>query len=291
MRIAHVILAHKNPAQVARLTAALAHPGVDCYVHVDAKTDITPFLELERQPGVYLCRTRIDVQWGSYSLVQASLESLREAISRGEYDYVNHLSGQDFPLRPASEFYDFLCANQGQEFITCYTEASGVDWWKDADLHLWRHNFHNWRIPGKYRLERLANRFLPRRRFPIEGYTVAGWSQWFTITGRATRYMLDFLDNHPEVVRFFKYVWGADEFVASTVLYNSDYGAHVRENLLYLDWSEGKANPKLLGIADFEALVASEKWFARKFDAGVDARILDRLEAHIAPRALQSPRL
>ena len=87
---------------------------------------------------------------------------------------------------------------------------------------------------------------------------------------------------HPEVVRFFKYVWGADEFIFSTVIYNSPYTAHVRENLLYLDWTEGKANPKVLTVADLDVLIHSEKWFARKFDADIDSAVLDRLEAHMS---------
>ena len=281
MRIAHVILAHKNPAQVARLCAALAHPDAHCYIHVDAKADIEPFRPLEDQPGVYLCKTRVDVRWGSYSLVTASLESLREALGRGTYDYINHISGQDFPLRPAKDFHDHLAANAGAEYITCYTEHSGVDWWKDADLHVWHYNFHNWRVPGKYRLEKIANALLPQRKFPIKNWEIAGWSQWYTLTAGATQYMLDFLDAHPTVTKFFRYVWGADEFVASTVLYNSPYKNAIQDHLLYIDWSEGKASPKTLVSADYGKLVASKKWFARKFDTGVDAAILDRLEARL----------
>lgn len=279
MRIAHVILTHKNPAQVARLTAALAHPDADCYIHVDRKADIAAFRALETQPNVYLLHTRIDVQWGSYSLVTASLESLREALKRGTYDYINHISGQDFPLRSAAGFHEFLEAGDNAEYITCYTARSGVDWWKDAALHVWRYNFHNWTIPGKYRLEKVANALLPKRKFPIEGWEIAGWSQWYTLTAGATKYMLDFLDTHPEVVKFFKYVWGADEFVASTVLYNSPFKGKIQDHLLYIDWSEGKASPKTLKAEDFDNLKRSGKWLARKFDTEVDAAILDRIEA------------
>lgn len=276
MRVAHVILTHKNPAQVARLTAALAHPDADCYIHVDSKADIAAFKILEEQPNVYLCATRVDVQWGSYSLVTASLESLREALNRGTYDYINHISGQDFPIQKG--FHEFLDANNGAEFITCYTAHSGVDWWKDADLHVWRYNFHNWKIPGKYRLEKLANAVLPKRKFPIKDWEIAGWSQWYTLTAGATKYMLDFLDNHPEVVRFFQYVWGADEFVAATVLYNSKYRDKIQDHLLYIDWSEGKASPKTLRENDLQAIIQSNKWFARKFDTEIDANIIKKLE-------------
>jgi len=267
---------------VERLVQALDHPDIDCYVHVDAKSAIGPFVHLENRERTFLINHRTKVYWGQYSLVQATLNAIREVLHRGKYDYVNVLSAQDFPLRPAADFHAFLEANQGQEFITCLTADDKVDWWADAARHVGRYNFHNWNIPGKYRLEQLANKLLPPRKFPIKGYVIAGWSNWFTITAASAGYLLDFLDMHPEVVRFFKYVWGADEFIFSTVIYNSPYTAHVRENLLYLDWTEGKANPKVLTVADLDVLIHSEKWFARKFDADIDSAVLDRLEAHMS---------
>jgi hypothetical protein len=94
--------------------------------------------------------------------------------------------------------------------------------------------------------------------------------------------MLAFLKGHPGVVRFFKYVWGADELIFSTVLYNSPYKDKIEDNLVYIDWSEGVANPKLLTVGDFAALVASDKLFARKFDTEKDEAVMSRLEARLA---------
>jgi hypothetical protein len=284
MRIACLILAHKNPLQLERLIQAMDHPAFDYYIHVDKKAGIEPFLYLTKRDRVFFIRNRIKVYWGRYSLVQATLNGIEEIVSAekfGEYDYVNVMSAQDFPIKPASYIYRYICDRRGREFITCIRESDNHEWWKDAVLHLWRYNFHNWRIPGKYRLEALANRVLPARKYPIPGHEVVGHSNWFTLSGGSARYMLAFLKGHPGVVRFFKYVWGADELIFSTVLYNSPYKDKIEDNLVYIDWSEGVANPKLLTVGDFAALVASDKLFARKFDMEKDEAVMGLLERRL----------
>ena len=45
-----------------------------------------------------------------------------------------------------------------------------------------------------------------------------------------------------------------------------------------MDWSSGLAHPKILTINDYEALKASAKLFARKFDMETDSLILKKLE-------------
>ena len=284
MRIAYLILAHKNPLQLERLIQAMDHPAFDYYIHVDKKTGIEPFQYLSKKDRVFLIRNRIKVFWGRYSLVQATLNGIEEIVSGGkygEYDYVHVMSAQDFPIRPATYIYEYISDRKGIEFITCLRESDQHEWWKDAALHTWRYNFHNWLIPGKYRLEALANRVLPARKYPIPDHEVVGHSNWFTITIGCARYMLAFLKEHPEVVRFFRYVWGADELIFSKVIYNSSYGGKIEDNLVYIDWSEAVANPKLLTSGDFPALIASDKLFARKFDTEKDEAIVKQLELRL----------
>lgn len=279
MRIGCLILAHKNPLQIEKLIRAMDHPAFDIYVHVDGKIPTESFVYLEEYERVFLIRNRVKVYWGKYSLVQATLDGIAEVLDRGQYEYVHVMSAQDFPIKSPSYFYQFLCERKGQEFITCLRESDGHEWWKDAALHTWRYNFHNWSMPGKYRLEALANRLLPRRKYPVPGHEVVGHSNWFTITSGSARYMLAYLKEHGEVVRFFRYVWGADELIFSTVIYNNPaYRDKVEENLVYIDWSERVANPKLLTMGDLSALLASDKIFARKFDMEKDAAVLDELE-------------
>ena len=107
MRIAHLILTHKNPAQLERLLKALDHPAFDLYVHLDKKADITPFQYLANRPRVFFLRNRTKVYWAGFGTIQATFNGFRE-IPIDRYDYVNVISGQDFPLKPASYIYTYF---------------------------------------------------------------------------------------------------------------------------------------------------------------------------------------
>jgi hypothetical protein len=281
MRVAFLILAHKTPKQLERLILAMDHPAFDYYIHIDKKATAEPFAYLSKMDRVFLLQDTIKVFWGRYSLVQATLNGIAEILTRGAYDYIHVMSAQDFPIKPAGYIYQYFCDRKGAEFITCLRESDQHEWWKDAAIHTWRYNFHNWRVPGKYRLQVLVNKLLPAPRYPIPGHEVVGHSNWFTLTGGSARYLLDFLEKNPRVVRFFKFVWGADELIFSTVIFNSPYRDRIEENLVYIDWSEKVANPKMLGARDFPALMASDKLFARKFDIGLDESVVGMLETRL----------
>ena len=53
----------------------------------------------------------------------------------------------------------------------------------------------------------------------------------------------------------------------------------VNDNLRYIDWSEGKDSPKTLTIADKDAILASPKLYARKFDMAKEPGVLDFLDS------------
>jgi hypothetical protein len=277
MRIAHLILAHKNPLQLEKMIDALDHPDFDFYVHVDKKTDIAPFLYLEKHPRIFFIRQRVKVYWACYSMVQATVNGMSEILNSGQYGYINLMSGQDFPIKSPEFIHQYFSRNSGMEFITCNEYDEKDEWWREAIVRIRHYHFQNLRIPGRYRLQDFANKILPDRKYPLE-HTIVGRSQWFSITRQSAAYILDFLEKNPKVVRFFKYVWAPDELIFSTILFNSPFKSRIRPNLVYVDWSEKKPNPKLLSIEDLEKLKASDKLFARKFDLDAAPVILERLE-------------
>ena len=119
MKIAHLILTHKNPAQLERLIRALDHPGFDFYIHLDKKTDASPFLYLAQRKNVSFIQNRTPIYWAAFGTIQATLNGFREILPKEGYDYINVISGQDFPLKSAAEIYRYIQQRQGKEFITC----------------------------------------------------------------------------------------------------------------------------------------------------------------------------
>jgi hypothetical protein len=277
MRIAHLILAHKDPAQVERLLLAMQHPSFDFYLHIDGKADISPFSRLTAAENVFLVKQRARIYWAGYGTIQATLNGFAEILP-GNYDYINVISGQDFPLRSPEAIHDQITAVKGREFITCESIDSE---WTEAAPRVRDYHLINWRIPGKHRLEKFLTLLLPRRKFPLD-YRIVGRANWFTLTHAAARYLFDFINANPKIVRYFKYCWGADEFIFSTVLFNSSFREHIVPNLVYVDWSGQKnGHPKILGAEDFLPMTRSGKLFARKFDVASSPAILEMLEERI----------
>ncbi len=278
MRIAHLILAHKNPAQLYRLIAALDHPAFDFYIHIDKKKDATPFKALLQQQNVFFINERTKIYWGDWGTIQATLNGFDIIIPKG-YDYINVISAQDFPIKSPDYIYKYFYDKRGTEYITCDSIEGN---WADAASRITDYHLINWRIPGKHRLEKILTKILPSRVFPLK-YKIVGRANWFSLTTEAAVYAVNFLKANPKVVRYFKYCWGADEFIFSTVLYNSHFKEKISENLVYVDWSNNEiGHPKLLVEDDFNKLKSSDKLFARKFDINVDDSIVKKLEKLIA---------
>src|SRR5215467_4435900 len=118
MRIAHIILAHKNPDQVLRMVRNLSHPSFDCWIHVDSKSNADSFNELFLLDNLYRVKKTVRMLWAGFSIVQGMINSMKEVMNSGKYyDYINFLSGQDYPIQPADTLYDYFDANHGCQFI------------------------------------------------------------------------------------------------------------------------------------------------------------------------------
>lgn len=277
MKIAHLILAHKNPSQIERLLEALAHPNFHFYLHIDQKTDIAPFLFLTKRKDTTFIKNRTKVYWAGFGTIQATLNGFEE-IAKTDYDYVNVISGQDFPIKSAQYIYDYIDSRKGVEFMTC---ESIDDTWKDAAHRVKKYHLINWRIPGKFKLQFLINKLLPERKYPLN-HKIVGKANWFTISKNAVFYLLDFFKKHPEIIRFYKYCWGADEFIFATTLYNSHFKNHLQDNLVYVDWrGQTNGHPRILRETDYDKLIQSEKLFARKLDSPDSEKLIELLEKSI----------
>lgn len=279
MKIAHLILAHNAPAQLSRLIGALENEHARFFVHLDKKADLNAFAFLQNRSGVTLVPGRVDVGWGAYSIVDATLRGFKAITSSGEdFGCVNLLSGADYPLKSPSEIHDFLAGNVGKNFMEYYSVREE---WTEAIPRLTEYHLTNYNFPVKYLVQKWLNKLLPVRTMPA-GLEPVGRSQWMSLSMDAVRYILEYLNGHPEVVRFFQLTWAPDEIIFQTILYNSPFRSSlVNDNLRYIDWSEGQPSPKVLTEEDMDRMCASGKLFARKFDLAKFPGVFDRLDQKI----------
>ena len=278
MRVACIIMAHKEPQQIERYIKKFEGFPFDFYIHLDKKINRESFDYLSRTPQVYFIRKRIPVKWASYTFFNAEIQSFREVLSSGiTYDFISLMSGQDYPIKPVSDIFQFLEKKTDNNFISFEDDGA---WWSHAISRINKYHFTNFGFRGRYWVQRLLNNLLPVRKFPLP-YTLYGGprAMCMTISKECAAYIVDFIESNKRLRRYLRFTWGSDEFVIPTLIMNSKFRETViNDNLYYIDWSKGGVSPKTLTTEDYDLLLASEKMFARKFDIKVDSEILDLLD-------------
>ena len=279
MRLAHLILVHNNPEQLERLIKRIGYSSSDIYIHIDAKSDSVNFEYLKSIPNIYFIKKRLSVGWGNYSMVAATLNSMKEILdTQINYSHINLISGQDYLLKRIEDIEQFFFANTDKSYIQ-YLSIN--EEWKEAKSRLTKYNLGDLSFPFKYRIQSFINHFLPNRKIP-DGLEPYGSSQWLTITPNCVRYVLKFLTEKPKTLNFFKWTWAVDEILFQTILLNSPFKLSIiNDNKRYIKFENNEVNPKLLTVADADNLLKSDKFFARKFSIHIDSHILDLIDNSI----------
>lgn len=276
-------MAYKYPEQVEKLIHSMTHPNFFFYIHLDQKIDIRDFEYLAKLDRVVFIKNRVLCNWGGFSFVKAIFTSMKEILSFNEgYSFINLMSAQDYPIKPVNELYSFLLKNEGKCFIS-YDNDHKREWWAHAMKRLEHYHLTDMSFKGKYVVQSIVNKLLPKRVFPLD-IPLYGSSDatWWTITSDCAAYLIEFMDQNPKLADFLRYTWGADEFVVTTIVMNSPFKNKViNNNLRLITWSEGLANPRILMSDDMELIKASDRFFARKFDIVADPLIFDTLNVYL----------
>ncbi|MFD4291829.1 beta-1,6-N-acetylglucosaminyltransferase [Rhodococcus sp. NPDC058505] len=273
-RFAVLVLAHHQPRVLAALLASLRHPAIDVYVHVDADSDLDPFLAAAPQrAGLTYLRGRRPVRWGGRSVVLATLDLLAAAAdSKSHYRRFTLLSGQDLLIAPL-----------------------------DTVLRVWSGRTEYLRIdrrvrePGTVRARQIARRHFPddrvRWRQLLDGriprrvddtVDLLQGSQWWSLTDAAVEHVHGFLAANPAWLRFHRHTRCPDEVVFHSIVAASPVAHRIAQplgrpgatdgsdpvhGLHHIDWSDPAAiSPRVLGAPDEASLRASPALFARKVD-------------------------
>lgn len=280
VRIAYLILAHREPRQLARLIQRLRGPGVHIVLHIDKNSSGTEWdWFLNRLHGPDITRAAsVECRWGDFSLIDATLNCLNALSNeRVEFDFAILLSGQDYPIQPQPVISEFLSRRKGRCLMFIYPFP--FPYW----VHGGYHRLPTWRIA----LGSRPRRILPPQLFGFRhkkmplGYHPFGGSQWWCLPREAVLYIQEFIAAHPPLVDYFRQAVIPDEMFFHTILGNSHFPIEPGpNNITYMKWSGGPS-PAVLTSGDFADIKASEHLFARKFDIGVDASVLDRIDSDV----------
>jgi len=280
MRIAHVILVDKNPVQILRLLKRIYHRDADIYIHIDLRCPLVDYHEVMHFKNVRMIQPRGDLGGAGFSRVETMINAMRMVMHAGkEYDYVNFMSGEDYPLQAPAHFLDYLQQHKEFEFIgsqSCEGSEPAISDGGPFDFS----------APARSVWLRVMGLLSPGEAVP-DNYIIRRGSPWMVLTGLAVLYILKFVAGDPGFVRYFKRVEAPCEFFFQTILYNSPFRSRMRnDHFHYGEGAENGVTLKTLTIKDKEQLLASDRLFARKFDMAVDSSILDVLDGRMLSYSL-----
>ena len=285
---AYCILAHNEPEVFAKLITAIDYPENDIYVHVDRSANIKLFDSVRCNfSRLLFIKNRITCRWGTFSIVEAELTLLKEALNNGEYSYLHLLSGVDLPLKVQAYIHSFFdCENPGKNFIGFSPRESTLSSIRDktSRYHLFIHR------PDGSLIASLTNRLnvfsvKTQAFFHIcrnSSSCIYKGPQWFSITKSFCAYLLTQED---EIRHRFRFTRCPDEMFVQTIFAASSYkdtlyspdGGEFEQCMREIDWQRG--NPYTWRTGDFSILRNSKKLFARKFSSK-DIRIVDEIIDH-----------
>ncbi|HEY1580387.1 MAG TPA: beta-1,6-N-acetylglucosaminyltransferase [Terracidiphilus sp.] len=290
MKVAYLVFAYRNPLLLGRAIRKLSSKDSAFFIHIDQKSDIAEFAEIQGE-NVFFSPERIPVYWGEFSGVEAISLLLRQAMaSPRHFDYFVLLSGSEYPLRSATYIETYLEEHRGAEFISLVkVPARG----KPLSRITTRRPQSN--QPARRLLFRtlakagLATRNHEKYLGNLEPY--AG-NTWWALSREACREILQVIEKNGDFVKFFRDVFAPEEAFFHTIVGNSSLRGCAVGNLVFEDWSEQGARPKIIDEPHFASWMVQnevklqdvfgdrEALFARKF-SDTNLKLLDAVDRMI----------
>lgn len=273
VKIAYLVLAHRNGPQLRRLLSAIDQSDQTYVVHVDRRADGSVH-EAARafangRGTVHVLPSR-KVIWAGPSLLDAQLAGIEAALrADADWDYLINLSGQCYPLVSHEALMRGLDAGgPGRNYMEMldYARCSPPI----------RPRTQRWHMEIGDSVVRVP---LLRRR-SATGFRVFWGSNFMTLSRAYCEHLFSDDASVERCRRYFRFVRMPEEFFFQTSLANSRFSATlVNDNKRKIIW-DGGPHPRTLTLSDLPVLLTSGAWFARKFDDAVDPDVLDAIDRH-----------
>lgn len=272
---AFLILAHDNPKVLSFLLSQLDDERNDVFILIDKKSSLKEEdFKLDKTNLYFL--PRINVKWGHYSLVDATLRLLESATNKGIYQYYHLLGGTTLCTKSQDEIHNFY-DNTGLEYfhINVGTFKSIQNRCKYYYPFIGCKYFRNSRllkgmsiVLGKMQGIVGINRL---RHSPI--YPLYNGMEWFSITDGFARHLLE---KELLIKKTFNCTLASDEAFIQTIAMHSPfrdriYGYNGKDDFIdasktYQFWNAGKSS--FIDTKEKDNIVIADKrcFFARKYN-------------------------
>lgn len=320
LRLLYAVLAHDDPASTIRLMDALYEPGHLFVIHVDGKEasdetyrQLVDYAATRDHVHVLCAARRVRVNWGGFSMVNATLQILHYAFCVDEVDCtplefhkVVHLASSSYPLASNTEIRstitDYPLDANFLHVILKPLRPPRTSWSYFVECDDFVHRI--------YRLESLQN--------STSGMELYTSSQWFIMSREFAEYIAEARPGTfvHQFLEYVQHVVVADETFFGTVLRHTKFcTTHHNSNFLHLqfdrwesDLPEGKRDERKCMMKDpdhcgrspttmttdyADILELTSDLFARKFVDLVDSQVKDivdewRVKREADPEAIKN---
>lgn len=278
--IAILIIAHKNQAQLELLLDNLAG-DFDLYIHLDTKWSINKE-ELATKYPTAKFYSKYNIIWSGYTQILCPLFLFKEA-SKNNYQFYILISAQDLPLLSNKSIKRRLKEEDSSYVVS---DRLPLPQWKfnggfDRIQLYWESDIVGNKPWNKLKRRIIGNIRKQQRKYNLrrplyKNLEYYGGSTWLILRYDALEYLLNFIDKNPNYLKTFKYSYCADELWLQTILATSNCKTK-NDHITYLDWGTGPEYPRTLRINDYDNIINSTCFFARKFDSEVDNEIIEKI--------------
>lgn len=284
MRHAILIAAYRDFDNLLRLVHGF-DSRFDIYIHIDKHTlmDDAHRQMLQSVSNVRCVGQAVAVNWAARSHVDAILWLCRQAVQGSPEAECFHLvSGADMLVRHPDELLDFFASHKESNFLENFRLPT-THWSSGGFQRLeFRHPLDrlnardSWGglVYHRYLVWQMRNGLV--RSLP--DFQVYGGSNWWSLTREAVAYVCDNWNWNGWYDRLCD-TFAPDEMYVQTLIMNSPLRhTVVNDNLRYVLWQTRHGQcPAVLDESDYERIVESKAFFARKIDSGYSAALIGML--------------
>lgn len=288
MHQAILITAYKNYHHLDEIIKFF-NDDFELYIHIDKKSNITKdeLKQLKNYRQVKFLSQKYKVNWGGFNHLKAILYLIEKALKNPQNFYFHLISGHDFPIKRLSEFKVYFDENRSLEFINHFNvphsgwgNTGGIERIEYFNLY----DIFNAKIPKQNGLIRrfiaIQKRINFKRSISSKIPKLYGGSTWWSLSRECVEYVINYTHKNKFVLNRFKHTLCSEEFYFQTIIMNSSFANNVKNNSLrHIDWvARNGNNPAILDETDYEKIVKSNAFFARKFEYPLSVGVLNKIK-------------
>ena len=281
MKQAILVTAYKNLQSLGRLISCFDE-DFDFYIHIDKKCK-------EKMPAlggahVYTVR-KYNIQWGSERHLWAIIELFKLSCLNGPYSYFHVITASDYPVKPLGEFKSFF-SDWNDKIYLDYHQLPWNAWIGEGGFerikYFWVGNqwydFRTHKMTLTKTLLKIQRKIHFSRNMGVFPQWYGGLS-YFSVPHDAAEAIASLPWRKVRLRTRFTHV--AEEVFLQTMLVNEFPSERLVNNpLRYTVWEGMESGPRVLAENDFENVVRSGAFFARKTEEPVSKSLMDQLDAY-----------